>query len=327
MRICAYCWLPNHWHFVAWPEHDGDLSRFMQRMTNMHTQRWQRAKCRSAICFAICFVVSVSLSGCGTTMVPHVLAHRSPEVLCNQLVKHGKVQRDVYLELMAPPQRDEKMLAFLAGWGRRGPKYDAVVVEVIGRPDYMDAVLLGALQARLREEPTLLAQYALRQYDHTPCHDDGASSAGRNGDFSAIDLDNGHKLTELGYPIKKDSAWIMELAYQSDFVTGTAPESPGAKICALVDIAATFDRPELILSLTMDSLDEQWAKERAWLRENARYAYLANDKGIYKIDEESSRRGQPVAPELQLRPARRRGGVGESAGQNRQGVADERAVR
>jgi len=26
MRICAYCWLPNHWHFVAWPEHDGDLS-------------------------------------------------------------------------------------------------------------------------------------------------------------------------------------------------------------------------------------------------------------------------------------------------------------
>ena len=37
MRICAYCWLPNHWHFVAWPEHDGDLSQFMQRMTNMHT--------------------------------------------------------------------------------------------------------------------------------------------------------------------------------------------------------------------------------------------------------------------------------------------------
>src|SRR3989304_311403 len=44
MRICAYCWLPNHWHFVLWPERDGDLSRFMQRMANMHTQRWQRAK-------------------------------------------------------------------------------------------------------------------------------------------------------------------------------------------------------------------------------------------------------------------------------------------
>jgi len=44
MRICAYCWMTNHWHFVLWPEHDGDLSKFMQRMSNMHTQRWQRAK-------------------------------------------------------------------------------------------------------------------------------------------------------------------------------------------------------------------------------------------------------------------------------------------
>jgi REP element-mobilizing transposase RayT len=32
MRICAYCWMPNHWHFVLWPERDGDLSKFMQRM-------------------------------------------------------------------------------------------------------------------------------------------------------------------------------------------------------------------------------------------------------------------------------------------------------
>jgi putative transposase len=38
--------MPNHWHFILWPEHDGDLSGFMQRMTNMHTHRWQRAKGR-----------------------------------------------------------------------------------------------------------------------------------------------------------------------------------------------------------------------------------------------------------------------------------------
>ncbi len=44
MRICAYCWMPNHWHLILWPQRDGDLSEFMQRMTNMHTQRWQRAK-------------------------------------------------------------------------------------------------------------------------------------------------------------------------------------------------------------------------------------------------------------------------------------------
>ena len=46
IRVCAYCWMPNHWHFILWPERDGDLSGFMQRMTNMHTQRWQQAKRR-----------------------------------------------------------------------------------------------------------------------------------------------------------------------------------------------------------------------------------------------------------------------------------------
>jgi len=46
IRIAAFCWMPNHWHFVLWPREDGELSAFMQRMTNMHTQRWQRAKRR-----------------------------------------------------------------------------------------------------------------------------------------------------------------------------------------------------------------------------------------------------------------------------------------
>ncbi len=46
MRVCAYCWMPNHWHLVLWPEKDGQLLTFMQRATNRHTQRWQRAKGR-----------------------------------------------------------------------------------------------------------------------------------------------------------------------------------------------------------------------------------------------------------------------------------------
>jgi len=25
MRICAYSLMPNHWHLVLWPEHDGEL--------------------------------------------------------------------------------------------------------------------------------------------------------------------------------------------------------------------------------------------------------------------------------------------------------------
>jgi len=41
MRICAYCLMPNHWHFVLWPEHDGDLATFMQQLTTKHVRRWQ----------------------------------------------------------------------------------------------------------------------------------------------------------------------------------------------------------------------------------------------------------------------------------------------
>jgi len=41
VRICAYCLMPNHWHFVLWPESDGDLAAFMQQLTTKHVRRWQ----------------------------------------------------------------------------------------------------------------------------------------------------------------------------------------------------------------------------------------------------------------------------------------------
>lgn len=41
MRICSYCVMPNHWHMLVWPEHDGDLGRFLQRLTITHVRRWQ----------------------------------------------------------------------------------------------------------------------------------------------------------------------------------------------------------------------------------------------------------------------------------------------
>ncbi len=46
MRILAYCLMPNHWHMVLYPRADGDLSRFLQRITLTHTQRYH-AKTRT----------------------------------------------------------------------------------------------------------------------------------------------------------------------------------------------------------------------------------------------------------------------------------------
>jgi REP-associated tyrosine transposase len=47
MRILAYCLMPNHWHMVLQPRADGDLSRFMRRVTLTHTQRYH-AQTRTA---------------------------------------------------------------------------------------------------------------------------------------------------------------------------------------------------------------------------------------------------------------------------------------
>jgi len=46
MRICAYCLMSNHWHFVLWPERDGDLGAFMQKLTITHVRNWQENRHR-----------------------------------------------------------------------------------------------------------------------------------------------------------------------------------------------------------------------------------------------------------------------------------------
>jgi len=47
MRVCAYAVMPNHWHFVLWPERDGDLPAFMQQLTNTHVKRWKDERKRT----------------------------------------------------------------------------------------------------------------------------------------------------------------------------------------------------------------------------------------------------------------------------------------
>jgi len=45
MWICAYCLMPNHWHFLLWPEHDGELDalrRSVQRGRPYGASDWQR---------------------------------------------------------------------------------------------------------------------------------------------------------------------------------------------------------------------------------------------------------------------------------------------
>ena len=40
VRLLAFCLMRNHWHLVLWPTSDGQLGRFMQRLTVTHVRRW-----------------------------------------------------------------------------------------------------------------------------------------------------------------------------------------------------------------------------------------------------------------------------------------------
>jgi putative transposase len=39
VSILGYCLMPNHWHLVLGPKHDGDLSSFMLRLQTAHVRR------------------------------------------------------------------------------------------------------------------------------------------------------------------------------------------------------------------------------------------------------------------------------------------------
>ena len=41
VRLLAYCLMPNHWHLLLRPRENGELGRFMQRLTITHARRWQ----------------------------------------------------------------------------------------------------------------------------------------------------------------------------------------------------------------------------------------------------------------------------------------------
>jgi hypothetical protein len=43
IRILADCILSNHWHFVVWPEADGQVTDFFRGLARTHAMRWRAA--------------------------------------------------------------------------------------------------------------------------------------------------------------------------------------------------------------------------------------------------------------------------------------------
>lgn len=43
IRILAYCVLSNHWHFVVWPQADGEVTDYFRWLAHTHAMRWRVA--------------------------------------------------------------------------------------------------------------------------------------------------------------------------------------------------------------------------------------------------------------------------------------------
>ncbi len=70
MRICAYCLMPNHWHLVLWPEHDGDLAAFMQQMTKYPREAVEGASPRDWVRASLPGALQVVPCGDGRVFLP-----------------------------------------------------------------------------------------------------------------------------------------------------------------------------------------------------------------------------------------------------------------
>jgi putative transposase len=43
LRLLAWCVMGTHWHFVAWPREDGELTAFFRWLAHTHAMRWRVA--------------------------------------------------------------------------------------------------------------------------------------------------------------------------------------------------------------------------------------------------------------------------------------------
>ena len=129
IRIAAYCLMPNHWHLLLWPRHDGELSEILRWITVTHTQRWH---------------VHHDTAGTGPVYQGRfksfpiqsdehfltVARYVERNALRAKLVKHAENWR--WSSLWRRDQEDAKLAAWLSAWPVERPRD---WISRINRPD------------------------------------------------------------------------------------------------------------------------------------------------------------------------------------------------
>jgi putative transposase len=117
-RIAAYCLMPNHWHLLLWPRHDGELSEVMRWITVTHTQRWHAHRHTSGTGP----VYQGRFKSFPVQTDEHVLtAARYVERNAVQAELVTRAEEWQWSSLWRWARRDSKLLEFLADWPVKRP--------------------------------------------------------------------------------------------------------------------------------------------------------------------------------------------------------------
>jgi len=112
MRLCAYCLMPNHWHFVVWPERDGDLPAFMQQVTNTQCETVEGASSRDRVRPSLSRALQVFPGG-NRRLIYQVVRYVERNALRANLVKRAESWRWSSLRRV---EREDPAFPILSTW-------------------------------------------------------------------------------------------------------------------------------------------------------------------------------------------------------------------
>jgi len=258
------------------------------------------------------FVFALSVVGCSRVQTS------SFETLLDQPPENGP-RWERYRRLTSPPNRRSKLEALLRSWEDGDEVHRELILTTLCDAELADSSVLEALKQHIRKNPNSISEFARiraamyrRALAETrPVRREPGQEVHTNKLYDTefrASLDRHRRLnprfdTDLDAPhyffgqrVKKDSLWAVELMYQSWFVIPDRTTS--SKVCALMDVAIAFNRPELILATNVGgpegNLDEQWDYARTWMRDNARYFYFDRGTFTYHIDDVAKQQAKSV---------------------------------
>lgn len=202
---------------------------------------------------------------------------------------HPQLQLDNYRTVDWRNASPDTLERLVEGWGQYGPEYDEAVVECLLSREFAATCMyvswkpFDAFLRRLHEDDSLLRQLAwYRRWQ-----------AGQSlRAFGMLDREGivAPPFASKSHPVVKDVCAL------------SAPLAEDQMLSAMILLASEFNRPDVLDTLTPNTLPQRWLHFLDWLRDNALYFVSSEEDASYVIDKEAEKNNTAVAMARQRRP-------------------------